>query len=320
MRRLRDLCRTGMRAIGLMAMLLGCSAVFAADIMFFQHDEYAGARFEVDSDVPDFAQHGFGGVASSVVVTRGRWEVCTEAWYRGRCTMLTPGSYPSLSMMGMNDRVASARRVQGERAGREPPWAGGREGSAIVMYEHDNFRGRSMSAYRAEPDLQNSGMNDRVSSVVIERGEWELCADAGFSGRCIVLGPGNYPSLRAYGFNDTLSSTRPLAGGGGWSRGGPPQRADIMLFEHDDFHGRSIGGHEDMGNLAPTGFNDMISSVIVERGTWELCVDAEYRGRCIVLAPGRYPALAAYDMNDAVSSVRRVEPGNRGRSRIYEAR
>jgi hypothetical protein len=308
-----------MRAIGLIASLFSCGAVFAADIMFFQHDEYSGARFEVDSDVPDFGQHGFRGMASSVVVTRGRWEVCTEAWYGGRCTMLTPGSYPSLSVMGMNDRLASARRVHGERAGREPPWAGAREGSAIVMYEHDNFRGRGISAYAAERDLQSSGMNDRVSSVVIERGEWELCSDAGFAGRCIVLGPGNYPSMRAYGFNDMLSSVRPL-GGTVSNRGGPPQRAEITLFEHDDFHGRSIGGHDDLTNLAPIGFNDMISSVIVERGTWELCVDAEYRGRCIVLGPGRYPALAAYGMNDAVSSVRRVEQGDRARWRAYEPR
>jgi uncharacterized protein YcfJ len=44
-------------------------------------------------------------------VTGGRWEVCEDARFGGRCVVLRPGQYPSLSAMGLNDRVSSARAV-----------------------------------------------------------------------------------------------------------------------------------------------------------------------------------------------------------------
>ena len=41
------------------------------------------------------------------------------------------------------------------------------------------------------------GFNDRASSVIVERGQWQVCDDIGFRGYCIVLRPGQYPSLAA---------------------------------------------------------------------------------------------------------------------------
>ena len=45
---------------------------------------------------------------------------------------------------------------------------------------------------------------------MIERGRWEVCNDAQFSGNCIVLGRGQYDSLAAIGLNDRVSSLRRL--------------------------------------------------------------------------------------------------------------
>lgn len=79
----------------------------------------------------------------------------------------------------------------------------------ITFYEHDRFQGRSFSAGGAVPNFKHSGFNDRASSVVVERGQWEICENAGFGGRCVVLRRGNYPSLREIGMNDAVSSVRP---------------------------------------------------------------------------------------------------------------
>src|SRR5512147_291793 len=85
----------------------------------------------------------------------------------------------------------------------------------IALFEHDNFNGRTFSANHAVQNLQFAGFNDLASSAVIRGGSWQICSDAYFRGNCVTLGPGNYPSLRAMGLNDRISSVRELSWSGG---------------------------------------------------------------------------------------------------------
>lgn len=86
-------------------------------------------------------------------------------------------------------------------------WGAASFGQA-TFYEGEGFRGRSLTAQRLVPDLHQSGFNDRASSAIVTGDPWEACEDAGFRGRCVVLRPGQYPSLQAMGLNDRLSSVR----------------------------------------------------------------------------------------------------------------
>jgi uncharacterized protein YcfJ len=81
----------------------------------------------------------------------------------------------------------------------------------ITFYERENFDGRSFTTETPVRNLQRFGFNDRASSVDVQRGRWEVCEDARFSGRCIVLRPGRYPSLAAMGLNDRVSSVRSVS-------------------------------------------------------------------------------------------------------------
>lgn len=115
--------------------------------------------------------------------------------------------------------------------------------------------------------------------------------------------------------------------------------AQITFYEHDRFDGRSFSTSRQIGNFERQGFNDRASSVIVLRDRWEVCEDAQFAGRCIVLRPGRYPSLSEMGLNDRISSVRmvggnaridddRYAPNNapvydnrrRNNERLYEAR
>ncbi len=58
-------------------------------------------------------------------------------------------------------------------------------------------------------------------------------------------------------------------------------------------------------------FNDAASSVIVVGNPWEVCEDAEFRGRCVLLQPGKYASLGDIGLNDRISSVRMVSPPQR---------
>lgn len=82
--------------------------------------------------------------------------------------------------------------------------------------------------------------------------------------------------------------------------------AEVAFYEREDFNGQSFSTDRQIGNFERFGFNDRASSVIVSSERWEVCEDRKFRGRCVVLRPGRYPSLAAMGLNDRISSVREV--------------
>ncbi len=186
----------------------------------------------------------------------------------------------------------------------------------VTFYEHEDFKGRSFTAEKQIGNYQRYGFNDRASSVAVLGDPWEVCEDARFSGHCVVLRPGRYPSLAAMGLNDRVSSARTVS----WdariddnryapapvAATDPDANAQVIFYEGEDFQGRSFTTGKQIGNLKRYGFNDRASSVVVISDRWEVCENPQFNGRCAVLRPGRYPSLAAMGLNDRVSSVRTV--------------
>ena len=84
-------------------------------------------------------------------------------------------------------------------------------GAQVTFYEQEGFQGRSFNTERQIGNLDRYGFNDRASSAVVLRDRWEVCDDTRFSGRCVVLRPGRYPSLAAMGLNDRVSSVRTVS-------------------------------------------------------------------------------------------------------------
>ena len=88
-------------------------------------------------------------------------------------------------------------------------------------------------------------------------------------------------------------------------------RAAITLYEHEGFRGRAITINSNVGNLKRSGFNDMASSALVEGGSWLVCDDENFGGRCVVLSPGSYGSLSQFGMQDNITSVRSQRGGGR---------
>ena len=80
----------------------------------------------------------------------------------------------------------------------------------VTFYEREGFRGRTFATDKQVRNFAKTGFNDRASSVVVDRGRWEVCEDARFEGQCVVLRRGSYDSLRAMGLNNSISSVRPV--------------------------------------------------------------------------------------------------------------
>jgi uncharacterized protein YcfJ len=79
-----------------------------------------------------------------------------------------------------------------------------------TFFSREGFRGESIQLDHRTGNFEREGFNDRASSARIDRGAWEVCEHPRFEGRCVVLRRGNYPSLRAMGLDNSISSARPL--------------------------------------------------------------------------------------------------------------
>lgn len=103
--------------------------------------------------------------------------------------------------------------------GNNPGWPGGPGGgwgnTTITVYRDAYFRGQSMTFREEIPNLRNSGLNDAISSLRLDRGSWEVCEDANYRGRCQII-TGDVRDLGRSGLNDRISSLRPARRGGNW--------------------------------------------------------------------------------------------------------
>ncbi len=290
------------------AMLLALAgAAGAQQIIFFELPDFNGRRYAVNDSVSNMGSGGFNDRASSVVVRSGSWQLCTDAYFRGRCVTLNPGEYRNLGQIGLSNQISSARQMGGSWGG----GGGGDPGAAVTLYEGSDFGGRSFGVTGDVPNLGRTDFNDRARSMFVQGGNWELCRDDGYRGGCRVFGPGRHPNL---GFlSGEVSSIRLVggggsgggAGGGDWPEGWGNQ-GRVILYENGGFGGRRyVLTREFVPNFASLGFNDRASSLRVERGYWMFCSNAGFEGTCRTFGPGDYPSLPP-GLDNAISSGRRI--------------
>jgi hypothetical protein len=173
---------------------------------------------------------------------------------------------------------------------------------AVILYEHANFDGRALAISNSAPRLGELNYNDMASSVIVQRGRWQFCEHHDFGGECMVLGVGRH--VLSGHWNDRTSSIRPVFGNDDRPL---PATGGLVLHENTDYSGRQSMHVEAMANLKAVGMNDKASSVEVLDGQWQLCTDADFGGRCVIVKPGRYQMGTALD--NKLSSLRPVVNG-----------
>lgn len=89
----------------------------------------------------------------------------------------------------------------------------------------------------------------------------------------------------------------------------PPrgEAGEIRLYTDDNFKGRVVVLRDTTDDLSRVNFNDTVSSIQVDAGSWEVCKDADFKGDCKTLERGDYRSLPG--MNDKISSVREIGGG-----------
>ncbi|MBA2932732.1 beta/gamma crystallin family protein [Sphingomonas sp. CGMCC 1.13654] len=107
---------------------------------------------------------------------------------------------------------APARRHWGDDRGpdQRPP--------AAVLYSKPGFQGHSFYADHEVRKLSTKDMDDKISSIHIISGVWQVCVDDKFEGRCEIVDH-SMPDTRVINMDDKISSVRPVPPGGpGWQR------------------------------------------------------------------------------------------------------
>jgi hypothetical protein len=286
------------------------AAAHAGEMTLYSNENFTGREVTLRDVTPDLVDLGFNDRASSMVIRSGRWEVCVDSEFRGNCQIFERGEYRNLHRM--NDKISSAREVGTGRDRGAWRHYGAKRG-IIELFSSTGAGGNSTRVVRDTNDFVQIGFNDRAQSMVVEEGTWQLCVDADYRGFCRVFQPGRYTDLGP--LTGRVSSARRVNED---EMRNPPPRVDpdtpVVLFSEEGLRGRSVALRAETPDLVAIGFNDAASSMVIQSGTWEFCVDSYFRGGCRVLGPGQYRALDSMLVRSISSARMMAPPGGPGRA------
>lgn len=182
----------------------------------------------------------------------------------------------------------------------------------LVIYKEPGFGGASQ-AVKGEVAHLEDGFARQASSAVVRGGYWEACSRSHFKGDCHVLGEGEYPRLGEW--SKRIVSVRFLGSDAKYAMRRPSSaqaealdaaamRGAVDLYGGSDFRGRSVRVHDNVTDLEERNFDGRASSAVVHEGTWVMCSEPRFHGRCAVLSPGQYPQLTQLEYR--VSSLRQL--------------
>lgn len=270
----------------------------------FSDNGFRGMTAGFVRDTPDLTTAGLEGSISSLQVADGEvWEICTAPRFGGRCRTVN-GEINDLRRGGWNDVVLSVRRLRGggARSFNPPPMRPSVSG--LHLYGDINRRGTSATLTSDAPDLEQQGMARMVSSLELDADEvWEVCTEAGFRGRCMIVRE-SISDLRRGSWNDVIVSARRVRGPAP-TFGGPRQPGGLEVFADINFRGRAVALGVNTPDASVRGLSGISSLRVMPGQVWEVCAETNFRGRCDI-AFEDVPDLRRGGWNDLIASARRV--------------
>ncbi|MEE9380689.1 MAG: beta/gamma crystallin-related protein [Hyphomonadaceae bacterium] len=79
--------------------------------------------------------------------------------------------------------------------------------------------------------------------------------------------------------------------------------APVTFFDAPGFSGQSLPVNRPVSSMSSARFNDKASSVRIRSGTWEVCSDGNFRGRCEIVSRD-IGDLRSIGLNNNISSIR----------------
>ncbi|XP_059911083.1 beta-crystallin B2 [Gadus macrocephalus] len=172
----------------------------------------------------------------------------------------------------------------------------------LVIYEQENFQGRCHELTGPCNNLQEAGV-EKVGSILVLCGPWVGYEQASCKGEQFVFEKGEYPRWDSWTNSrrsETLFAFRPIKVDG--------QEHKIVLFENPSFAGKKIEIiDDDVPSFHGHGYQEKVSSVRVQSGTWVGYQYPGYRGYQYLFEKGEYKECAEFGAQlPQIQSVRRI--------------
>lgn len=79
------------------------------ELVIYDHVSFTGRSFSARSSIDNLVDKDFNDRAQSLIIYAGRWQLCTDANYAGRCVVFGPGRYENLQ--DLNNKLSSFKRL-----------------------------------------------------------------------------------------------------------------------------------------------------------------------------------------------------------------
>ena len=166
--------------------------------MLYEDRGFRGSSRTLNGPTRDLRALGFNDKAQSLRLPRGEvWEICRDIDFVD-CRQVDSDAADLRSFGGLSKEISSARPSRGWgdgggggwNPGPRPPFQRGR----IVLYSGTNFSGRAYTVQGGEASIDMRS----VQSVEVSGGNWQLCEDDNFRGRCTTVDV-DVSDLRSFG-------------------------------------------------------------------------------------------------------------------------
>ncbi|KAM5192431.1 beta-crystallin B2 [Mantella aurantiaca] len=174
--------------------------------------------------------------------------------------------------------------------------------SKIVLFEQENFQGRCHELSGPCTSLKEAGM-EKVGSILVHSGPWVGYEQQNCKGEQFVFEKGEYPRWDSWTNSrrsDSISSLRPIKV--------DSQEHKIVLYENPNFTGKKIEIiDDDVPSFHAHGYQEKVSSVRVQSGTWVGYQYPGYRGYQYLFEKGDYKDSTDFGaQHPQIQSVRRI--------------
>ncbi|XP_071672273.1 beta-crystallin B2 isoform X2 [Patagioenas fasciata] len=172
----------------------------------------------------------------------------------------------------------------------------------IAIFEQENFQGRCHELSGACHNLKEAGV-DKVGSILVHSGPWVGYEQASCKGEQFVFEKGEYPRWDSWTNSrrsDSITSLRPIKV--------DSQEHKIVLYENPSFTGKKIEIiDDDVPSFHAHGYQEKVSSVRVQSGTWVGYQYPGYRGYQYLFEKGDYKDSSDFGaQHPQIQSVRRI--------------
>ncbi|XP_053727896.1 beta-crystallin B2 [Synchiropus splendidus] len=172
----------------------------------------------------------------------------------------------------------------------------------LIIYEQENFQGRFHELTGPCNNVQEAGL-DKVGSILVLCGPWVGYEQPDCKGEQYVFEKGEYPRWDSWTNSkrsDKIHSFRHVKV--------DSQAHKIVLYENPGFTGKKIEIiDDDVPSFYAHGYQEKVSSVRVQCGTWVGYQYPGYRGNQYLFEKGEYKDVADFGAQiPQIQSVRRI--------------